>query len=164
MQPSHATSPVIPFDQLKQDHWSVQETDNAKAVVAFFQTLMNDHNFDETSQVYGGGTYIQHNRAIPPQIAGVVGYIKSLTKQFPDYSYDVKRIIASGDIVVLHSHVTFQKKHRGNERKGFIITDTFRVQDGVPCEHWDAMQAIDLFSRFLMLLTGGKIANDNPTF
>jgi predicted SnoaL-like aldol condensation-catalyzing enzyme len=76
----------------------------------------------------------------------------------------VKRIIASGDFVVLHSHVTFRKNHRGNERKGFIITDTFRLENGVLREHWDAMQAIDLFSRALTLLTGGTVANKNPTF
>ena len=157
-------NPQIPFDQLQQDHWTDQETENAATVVEFFQRLMNAHDFDYVLSTYGGGSYIQHNRAIPPGIAGVVSYVKTLTKRFPDYSYDVKRIIASGDFVVLHSHVTLKAQHRGNERKGFIITDTFRLENGKLREHWDAMQAIDLFTRFLMLLTGGSVANDNPTF
>lgn len=164
MSDSHVTKPQVPFDQLKQDHWTEQETANAAVVVDFFQRLMNDHNFDDTIRIFGGGSYIQHNRAIPPEITGVVGYVKALTKRFPDYSYDVKRIISSGDFVVLHSHVTLKAAHRGNDRKGFIITDTFRLEDGKLREHWDAMQAIDLFTRFLMLLTGGAIANDNSTF
>ena len=157
-------TPQIPFDQLKQDHWTEQEANNAAVVVDFFQRLMNDHDFDYVSRTYADGPYIQHNRAIPPEISGVVGYVKTLTRRFPDYSYDVKRIVSSGDIVVLHSHVTLKAQHRGNENKGFIITDTFRLADGKLREHWDAMQAIDLFTRFLMLLTGGSIANDNPTF
>lgn len=158
------TKPRIPFEQLKQDHWTEQETKNASVVVDFFQRLMNDHDFDYVTRTYADGSYIQHNRAIPPEMSGVVGYVKTLTKRFPDYSFDVKHIISSGDLVVLHSHVTLKAQHRGNERKGFIISDTFRLEDGKLCEHWDAMQAIDLFTRFLMLLTGGAVANDNPTF
>lgn len=159
-----AATPRIPFDQLKQDHWTAQEAENAALVVDFFQGLMNDHDFDGTLRRFGDGPYIQHNRAIPPEIAGVVGYVKSLTKRFSGYSYDVKRIIASGDFVVLHSHVTLKPQHRGDDRKGFIITDTFRLEEGRLREHWDAMQAIDLFTRFVMLLTGGAVANDNATF
>lgn len=163
--PAIATSkPQIPFDELKQDHWTDHETENAALVVDFFQRLMNEHDFDYTLRTFETGSYIQHNRAIPPEISGLLGYVRSLTKRFPDYSYDVKRIISSGDLVVLHSHVTLKAPHRGNERKGFIITDTFRLEGGKLREHWDAMQAIDLFTRFLMLLTGGTIANSNPTF
>ena len=157
-------TPQILFDQLKQDHWTEQETKNASVVVDFFQRLMNEHDFDYVSRTYADEPYIQHNRAIPSEMSGVVGYVKTLTKRFPEYGYDVKRIVSSGDIVVLHSHVTLKAQHRGNERKGFIISDTFRLENGKLCEHWDAMQAIDLFTRFLMLLTGGTIANNNPTF
>ncbi|MCT4655040.1 MAG: ester cyclase [Cohaesibacter sp.] len=164
MSTSDITKPRIHFDRLKQDHWTELEASNAAVVVDFFQHLMNEHDFDYILQTFGDAPYIQHNRAIPPEISGVVEYVRTLTKRFPDYSYDVKRVVASGDIVVLHSHVTLKAKHRGNEGKGFIITDTFRLEEGKLREHWDAMQAIDLFTRFLMLLTGGTIANRNPTF
>lgn len=157
-------APQIPFDKLKQDHWSPDEARNAATVIDFFQRLMNDHDFDDVLQSYSGSPYIQHNRAIPPEIAGVVGYVKTLTKRFPDYSFDVKRIIASGDLIVLHSHVTLKAQHRGNERKGFIVSDTFRLVDGKLREHWDVLQPIDLFTRFLMLITGGAVGNKNPIF
>ena len=164
MTETGTTIPRIQFDHLKLDHWTQQEAENAAVVVDFFQHLMNDHDFDYTLRTFGEGSYIQHNRAIPSGISGVVDYVKTLTKRFPDYSYDVKRIVSSGDMVVLHSHVTLQAKHRGNERKGFIITDIFRLEDGQLREHWDAMQAIDLFTRFLIFLTGGTVGNSNPTF
>lgn len=159
-----ATQLTIPFESLKQDHWTDQETTNAAIVVDFFQHLMNAHDFDYTLQKYGSDTYTQHNRAIPDGMAGLVGYVKPLTKRFPGYGFDVKRIIASGDFVVLHSHATLKPAHRGDERKGFIVTDTFRLEDGHLREHWDALQPIDLLTRLLMLLTGGTVANDNPTF
>ena len=164
MTNSPTRTPQIPFDRLKQNHWTVQEVNNASVTVDFLQHLMNDHDFEYVARTFSESAYIQHNRAIPSEMSGVIGYVKTLTKRFPDYSYDVKRIISSGDFVVIHSHVTLNAQHRGNDRKGFIITDTFRLEDGKLSEHWDAMQAIDLFTRFLMLLTGGSVANDNPTF
>ena len=157
-------TPQIPFEQLKQNHWSDQETQNAATAVEFFQRLMNDHDFDYVQSKFGGTPYTQHNRAIPPEIEGVIGYVKTLTKRFPEYSFDVKRIFSNGDYVILHSHVTLRAKHRGNDRKGFIVSDTFRLENGKLREHWDALQPIDFFTRFLMLLTGGSVGNDNPIF
>ena len=156
--------PMISLDDHLQAHWSQQETDNAALVVDFFQRLMNEHDFEHVLQEFDKGPYIQHNRSIPDGIAGVVGYVKTLTKRFPDYAFDVKRIHSSQDFVILHSHATLKKKHRGNQAKGFIITDTFRIEEGRLAEHWDAIQPIDFFTRLLILLTGGAVANTNPTF
>ncbi len=161
---NRVTAPVITLDDHVEDHWTQQETDNAALVVDFFQHLMNEHDFDHTLRTHGDGGYIQHNRAIPDGIAGLVSYVKTLVGRFPDYGFDVKRIIASGDFVVLHSHATLRAAHRGDETKGFIITDTFRVENGRLAEHWDAIQPVDLFARIAVLLTGGRTANANPTF
>ena len=157
-------TPQIIFENYVQEHWTQQETENVKVVLDFFQHLMNEHDFDYTLKNYGGGSYTQHNRAIPNEISGLVGYVKTMVKRFPEYSFDVKKVYADGDFVILHSHTTMKAEHRGNEEKGFIITDTFKLKDGKLAEHWDAIQPIDFFSRFLMLLTGGTIGNNNSTF
>jgi len=157
-------APQIHLEHFLQAQWTEQEIDNVKVVIDFFQHLMNDHNFEYTLNTFGNTPYTQHNRAIPNEIAGVVAYVKTMVKRFPEYSFDVKRIFADGEYVILHSHVTMKAKHRGNERKGFIITDTFRLDHGKLAEHWDAIQPIDFFSRLLMLLTGGQIGNTNATF
>ncbi|MCT4639486.1 MAG: ester cyclase [Bacteroidales bacterium] len=161
---SKAKNPKIDVNNYINENWTKQETENVKVVVDFFQHLMNEHNFEYTQKTYSGGSYIQHNRAIPNEIEGLIGYVKTMVKRFPEYSFDVKKIFADGDYVILHSHTTMRAKHRGNEKKGFIITDTFKLNKGKLAEHWDAIQPIDLFSRFLMLITGGAIGNDNPTF
>ena len=158
------TEPKIDINNHLQETWTQQETDNVKVVVDFFQHLMNEHDFEYTLEHHDRGPYIQHNRAIPNDISGLIGYVKNVTNRFPEYSFDVKRIIVSGDFVVLHSHTTFKAKHRGNEAKGFIITDTFRLENGRLAEHWDAIQPIDGFSRLFFLMAGGKVANNNPTF
>ncbi|MCT4645265.1 MAG: ester cyclase [Carboxylicivirga sp.] len=156
--------PIIDINKHLQSNWTPQETENVKVVVDFFQHLMNEHDFDYTLNNFGGGSYTQHNRAIPNEMEGLIGYVKTMTKRFPEYSFDVKKIFADGDYVIFHSHTTMKAKHRGNEKKGFIITDTFKLKDGKLSEHWDAIQPIDLFSRILILLTGGNIGNSNPTF
>ena len=158
-----STPQIDPNDHLQQ-HWTKSETENARVVLTFFQKLMNEHDFAHILNTYGEQAYVQHNRSIPNGIPGLVKYVRTLAKRFPDYGFDVKRVIASGDFVVLHSHATLKAAHRGNEKKGFIITDTFRLQDGKLAEHWDAIQPIDFFTRLLILLTGGAVANDNPTF
>jgi predicted SnoaL-like aldol condensation-catalyzing enzyme len=155
---------IIDFYALSQEHWTDKELQNAKVVVEFFQTLMNEHDFEATLQRFGDIPYVQHNRAIPDGIPGLVGYVKQLVKRFPDYGFDVKRIIASDDFVVLHSHATLKAAHRADESKGFIVTDTFRFEDGQLAEHWDALQPIDFATRYLFLLTGGAMGNQNPIF
>lgn len=164
MNTSKQKAPYIVFNKYVQKHWTKKESENVKVVVDFFQHLMNEHDFEYTLKTYGDGPYTQHNRGIPDGIYGLVEYVKTLTKRFPEYSFDVKKIYADGDFVVLHSHCTLQAKHRGNEKKGFIITDTFRLKNGKLAEHWDAIQPIDMFTRILFLLTGGAVGNDNPTF
>jgi predicted SnoaL-like aldol condensation-catalyzing enzyme len=160
----NSSTPTIAMEQHVQNHWTPEEKENVSVVVDFFQHLMNEHDFEYTLKNYGGGSYVQHNRAIPNEISGLVGYVKNMTKRFPEYSFDVKRISADGEYVVMHSHTTLKAKHRGNEKKGFIITDTFRLKDGKLAEHWDAIQPIDAFTRFLFLMIGGRVENSNTTF
>lgn len=154
----------INIETLKKDHWNALELQNASVVVEFMQKLMNDHQFAEVSQKFASDNYVQHNRTVPDGIPGLVETMKKLTKRFPEYSYDVRQVIASHDLVVFHSQMTFKKKHRGNQKKGILVVDTWRLKDGKIVEHWDAIQPLDLSSRFLFLLTGGKIRNSNGIF
>ncbi|MGH8316735.1 MAG: nuclear transport factor 2 family protein [Steroidobacteraceae bacterium] len=50
---------------------------------------------------------------------------------------DVKRVLADGDFVVLHSHVTRHSGDRGSKH-----IDIFRLEDGKLVEHWDIDQPI----------------------
>jgi predicted SnoaL-like aldol condensation-catalyzing enzyme len=125
---------------------------------------MNNHDFDYILEKYWTSPYLQHNRAIPNEIEGVVSYVKTMVHRFPEYSFDVKKIFADWEYVILHSHATFFSKHRGNEKKWFIITDTFKFNNWKLSEHWDSVQPIDLFSRFLILITWGDQKNENSIF
>lgn len=157
---------TIQFDQAVHDqsHWSSSERDNVALITDFVQRLMNDHDFDHVLTAFESGGYRQHNRNLLEGIPGVVEYVQRLSKRYPDYAYDVKRIFADGDIVIFHSHVTIRKSHRGNDRKGFNIIDAWKVRDGEILDHWDAIQPLDAFMRFFVWLTGGAIRNGNGVF
>ena len=156
--------PKIDFNSLKRENWSEQETKNAELVVDFVQHLMNDHDFDYVMENFDGGSYIQHNRSMPNGVSGVVEYVRKFVKSYPDFAYDVKHIYVDGQYVILHSHSTANKKHRGNAQKGLNIKDTWKVENGQLVEHWDAIQPIDGFMRFYSLIAGGGSKNANTLF
>lgn len=157
-------SPHIHFETLQRDHWSPQEIERAKLVVDFVQHLMNDHDFDYVLHTYGEGTYTQHNRSMTDGVPGVVDYLQNLTKRFPEFSYDVRHMHVDGAYVTMHSHATMRAQDRGNEKKGFIIYDTWKVENGNLVEHWDALQPLDFGMRLFALFVGGTIQNKNGLF
>lgn len=164
INPAYMDIIQIDFDALKQAHWSEQETQNAALITDFVQNIMNNHDFDYILRTYGEMNYVQHNRNIPDSIKGVVGYVQGFTKRYPEYTYDVKRMIADGDYITFHSHATLRKKDRGNDSKGFNVSDTWKVVNGEIQEHWDSVQPIDTMMRMVVLLQGGDIKNANGVF
>ena len=146
------------FDTLAEDHWSNTERANAELVHRFVELLMNDHDFDTIRDEFAGTPYVQHNRTIPDGLEGVLATIGRTVKRYPEYSYDVKRLIPSGDVVVVFSHATMKAADRGDDEKGVIIFDMWRVEDGNVVEHWDSIQALDLPMRMYLASTSGKIS------
>lgn len=155
---------TVPVKNLTSDRWSAQEKTNVALISDFVQHLMNDHDFEYVELHFGHHNYTQHNRNMTEGISGVLATVKRFAKQYPDYTYDVKHISADGDLVHFHSHVTLNKAHRGDDKKGFNIKDTWRIQDGQIVEHWDAIQPMDFSMRLYMLLNTGTIRNDNGVY
>jgi predicted SnoaL-like aldol condensation-catalyzing enzyme len=50
---------------------------------------------------------------------------------------DFKRLIAEGDLVVVHSHNVPVPGTRGR-----AVIDIFRLEDGKIVEHWDVVQEV----------------------
>lgn len=81
--------------------------------------------------------YIQHNPQLPdgPEALKALGV--SLHQQYPDARVDIKRIIAEGDLVIIH-HNSIQTPGT----RGMAIVDIFRFQGGKIAEHWDSIQDV----------------------
>ncbi len=154
----------INLDSLKKETWTVQEYENVSVVVDFVQNLMNDHDFEYIKDNYGSHKYKQHNQSMEDGLTGVLRVVSNFAKRYPDYMYDVKHMYVDGPFVILHSHATNNKKYRGNPKKGLNIMDVWKVENGEIVEHWDAVQPINGFMRFLFWMIGGKFQNNNTYF
>jgi predicted SnoaL-like aldol condensation-catalyzing enzyme len=120
---------------------------NKKIVVDFYNKGLNDKDFDAAAK-YFGPRYVQHNPGAangPEGFKRLVGFLK---EKFPNSRNEIKRVIAEGDLVVLHVH-----SKRSPDDRGRAIVDIFKVESGKIVEHWDVVQDVP-----------EKSANDNTMF
>jgi predicted SnoaL-like aldol condensation-catalyzing enzyme len=120
---------------------------NKKLVVDFYNLALNQKDFDAASK-YLGPRYIQHNPTAPDGAEGLKRLVALIKEKFPNSRNEIKRVIAEGDIVVLHIHSVREPGQRGR-----AIVDIFRVESGKVVEHWDVIQDVP-----------EKPANDNTMF
>jgi predicted SnoaL-like aldol condensation-catalyzing enzyme len=77
-----------------------------------------------------------------------INFLGPYLKSNPAYKGEIKRVIAEGDLVAIHNHVT-----SGPTDRGRAVVDIFRVENGKVVEHWDVVQDVP-----------AKSANDNTMF
>ena len=117
------------------------EDRNRAVVLRYMQEVINERKLDVLDEIMVED-WIAHN---PTELNGRENLKKFFTgmfQQFPEIYTDVKRVIAEGDLVVVHSHYTGRKQDRGNDwAKGSgANVDIFRLVDGKIVEHWDVNQ------------------------
>jgi predicted SnoaL-like aldol condensation-catalyzing enzyme len=125
-----ATSP----DALSADAGKTEA--NKKVAVAFYEAAINKKDFAAAAG-YLGPQYKQHNPTAADGADGLKAFIDFLKSRYPAQRGEIKRVIAEGDLVVLHVHST-----RGDGTPGRAIVDIFRVVNGKVVEHWDVIQDI----------------------
>ena len=110
--------------------------DNKRIATEFYDAAINRKDFAAASQ-YLGSAYKQHNPTAADGADGLRAFIDFLKMRFPNQRGEIKRVIAEGDLVVLHVHST-----RGDDTPGRAIVDIFRIENGKVVEHWDVIQDI----------------------
>ena len=110
---------------------------NKKIVVDFYEGVFSKHQVQTYSDRYIGTQYIQHNPYVADGKAPFVNYFTQYFKEHPQAKSTIKRVIADGDLVVLHVHSTQNAQDRGE-----AVVDIFRVEQGKIVEHWDVIQSI----------------------
>ncbi|MEM7023447.1 MAG: nuclear transport factor 2 family protein [Pseudomonadota bacterium] len=161
---STTSSASTAIDVIHRGHWTDEERRNVELVAEFVGLVMNEHDYEAARERFGSNSYVQHSRGIPDRMEGIIDYLDGLTKRFPEYRYDVRHVHADGEFVTFHSHATMKAKHRGDERQGFNIIDTWRIADGEIAEHWDAIQPLSFSMRLFALVAGGRIKNSNSIY
>jgi predicted SnoaL-like aldol condensation-catalyzing enzyme len=109
---------------------------NKKLVLEFYDAVIGRKDF-EAGRKYMGDTYKQHAPYAEDGHEGLRKFVQWFRENFPNHRYEVKRVIAEGDFVVLHLHGT-----GGPNPHGEAVVDIFRVEDGKVVEHWDIIQPI----------------------
>lgn len=110
---------------------------NKKIVRAFYEIVFNQHQPAEAAKKYIGDKYIQHNPYVADGTEAFSEYFKGYFDEHPKSRVEVKRVIAEGDLVVLHLN-----SRTDDEDRGSAIVDIFRVENGKIVEHWDVVQAV----------------------
>lgn len=109
---------------------------NKRIAQEFYDAAINRKDFEAAAQ-YLGNQYKQHNPTAADGAEGLKGFIEFLKARFPNQRGEIKRVLAEGDLVMLHVHST-----RGDGTPGRAIVDIFRLENGKVVEHWDVIQDI----------------------
>ncbi|MER5539496.1 nuclear transport factor 2 family protein [Streptomyces mirabilis] len=82
--------------------------------------------------------YIQHSPTIPDGRDGFKNYVRDLHTRYPDLKYNVKRVLAQGNLVLVHANPIYEPGTRG-----VAVMDIFRFDEqGRIAEHWDTVQVV----------------------
>ena len=110
---------------------------NTRIVREFYDLAFNQKKPAEAASKYLGRVYRQHNPGAGDGPDAFVAFVTGSVKSYPSLRFDLKRIIAEGDLVATHSHMTLDPTDRGS-----AVMDMFRVENGKIIEHWDVSQQI----------------------
>ena len=109
-----------------------------KEVVTQFMTKFYlEKKVREAFETWVEPGYIQHNPLAKTGRDAAIAFLEPFFQAHPDASYSIKRIIADGNLVAVHSHAKFSADDRG-----LAIVDILRVDHCKIAEHWDVAQSV----------------------
>ena len=128
---------AIAFSAIASPAWGdAKEEANKKVVKEFYEAALNKKDFEAASK-YLGAKYVQHNPRAADGAEGLKSYLAFLKERSPKSKSEIKRVLADGDLVILHVHAV-----REPGTLGQAIIDIFKVENGKIVEHWDVIQDI----------------------
>ena len=112
-------------------------------VLAYLAMGQEPGRLEEAIRTFLAEDFVQHSAHIPPRRQGLLDYMlpRAAARQADNRRSHIARVLADGDLVLVHRRVT-----RDSDPRGTAYADLFRVRDGKVAEHWDVIQPIPEFS------------------
>ena len=108
-----------------------------QVVTRFMTTLYIDKQVRTAFETWVDPGYIQHNPMAQTGRQAAMDFLEPFFVQHPDIRYSIKRIMADGNLVAVHSHGSFSAEDRG-----FAVVDILRVEGCKVAEHLDVVQPV----------------------
>ena len=124
---------------------------DGEANKALYRGLMDEvWNRRDLSAIdrYLASDFIEHNKNLPPGVAGRKQFVTAVLAAFSDYHAEVEEVVAEGDKIVARVQWTgtqdgpFQGRPPTHRKLRFWTADFFRVADGKLAEHWDVVDSL----------------------
>jgi predicted SnoaL-like aldol condensation-catalyzing enzyme len=102
-------------------------------VVAYMNDVWVNRNVAAVNEYVSAEQFIQHNPHLDNGLEALSNFLPHLFNNLmPEGTWAIKRVIAEGDMVVVHS-----LSKPTTEALGTAVVDIFRVDQGKIVEHWD---------------------------
>lgn len=112
--------------------------ENKANALAFYEMAFNQHKVKEATEKFIGKDYFQHNPTVADGSKAFIEAFEPFLKQHPKSKATIKRVVAEGDLVMLHVHSQLDETDRGE-----AVVDIFRFDEqGKIVEHWDVIQPV----------------------
>ncbi|WP_405539344.1 nuclear transport factor 2 family protein [Streptomyces sp. NBC_00075] len=135
--PAASAAPASDTAGTSAHHGSkLQTAANKKVVVRFFNQLFNEGDLSAID-TYVRPDLIQHNPAVADRATGLRTFVADLKAQYPESSVSIKRVVAEGDLVAVHSNFILEPG-----TKGLTVVNILRMQDGRIAETWEVSQQV----------------------
>ena len=135
---------------------TADSAESERLVLEYMRMGMEPGRLVEALETYLADDFVQHAGRIPQGKQGAIDYLGSRAEARAKDSRTshFERVIADGDLVLVHRRVTSDSDPRGT-----VFADLYRVRDRQVVEHWDVVQPIPEFSASGRSMTGGP---DSP--
>jgi predicted SnoaL-like aldol condensation-catalyzing enzyme len=111
--------------------------DSYKDVAVTYLKLVSSGNVREAYSRFVADGFRHHNPFFEGSAEALRAGMEENAQQNPEKALDVKRVIAEGDLVVVHAHVQHSPKE-----PGFALVHIFRFENGRIVELWDLGQPV----------------------
>ncbi len=112
-------------------------TNSNKDTAVSFLKMASSGNVREAYSKYVGAGFRHHNPFFEGSAESLMAGMEENARQNPNKVFEVKRVIAEDEFVVIHSHVRQNPTDRGA-----AVVHIFRFENGKIVELWDLGQPV----------------------